>query len=331
MKEKRTYSLTAKERKERRAAEAQKKNGKTVRTGTDAPSAEAAMLASQKRSKRTAATVGAVLCVAVVLILAALIVPVIAYVVNPYSGYKDVIARFKLSNGMTLEYVIDEKQYDIAATNFIFLAKNGYFDNTVFYDASNGWLRFGGYEGVPNASAGLSSNYELTRHHADNKDFCTKFTAIPNKPFEKNIRDKFGYRFRADNGGTNVQLLNQAGILTYLYSDTSTEFQFSWKEQPTNEMRKAEGGYDVLEPTMVGHALDEKTIENVVAIAETAVVNEKITSGYKWATPSPTIYIRKVDVYNLNRSKWRGFDFIEYADGKDESGRNRLSQWIGRA
>ncbi|MCI9404471.1 MAG: hypothetical protein HFJ22_03390 [Clostridia bacterium] len=330
MKEKRTYSLTAKERKQRRA-EAEKKQNKQIKSGGDAQSAEAAMLASQKTAKRNAVTVGAVLCVAIILVIAALLAPVIAYVVNPYAGYKDVIARFKLSNGMTLEYVIDEKQYDIAATNFIFLAKSGYFDNTVFYDASNGWLRFGGYEGVPNASAGLSSNYELTKHHSDNKDFCTKFTAIPNKPFEKNISDKFGYRFRADSGGTNNSLLNQAGILTFLYSDTSTEFQMSWKEQPTNEMRKAEGGYDVLEPTMVGHVLNEKTLENVIEIANTAVVNEKITSGYKWATPSPTIYIRKVSVYNLKGSKWRNFDFIEYADGKDKDNRNRLSQWIGRA
>ena len=57
MKEKRTYSLTAKERKQRRA-EAEKKQNKQIKSGGDAQSAEAAMLASQKTAKRNAVAEG---------------------------------------------------------------------------------------------------------------------------------------------------------------------------------------------------------------------------------------------------------------------------------
>ena len=125
MKDKRIYSMTARERKaQRRAAEksAQKNDAGQPQT---LQSAEQAMAASQTRSRRSAVVIGVIVGAAVLAILLALLIPVIALLVNPYSKYDSVIARFKLSNGMVLEYEIDEEKYDTAATNFIFLAKNG--------------------------------------------------------------------------------------------------------------------------------------------------------------------------------------------------------------
>lgn len=330
MKQKRNYSLTAKERKEKRRAEARKSSEKSVSAAASRESAELAMLESQKRSRRSAIIVGASLCVAVILVLVALIVPVVSYLVNPYSGYDDVIARFKLSNGMVLEYVIDEDEYDTAATNFIFLAKNGYFDNTVFFDAQEGWLRFGGYEQQPYASAGMSPDYNMTYHHAHNASFCDKFSALPNDRFEKNV-NKFGYNLYADSNGEKTALLEQKGVLTYLYSDTSTEFQFSYKEQANDQVTSiATDGTlsrQTLKSTMVGHALNDKTVDNLVAISELAQKNTRASSGYIWYPPTPNIYISSVKVYNLDSKKWRDFDFIDYMS---EEGANRLRGWTGQ-
>ncbi len=334
MKEKRTYSLTAKERKAKRAAE----SGKTAKEDTPVPKSsdvrvrqETAMLESQSRSKRAAIITGAVIAVAILCIIVGLLVPVVSYLVNPYRGYDDVIARFNLSNGMVLEYVIDEDDYDTAATNFIFLAKNGYFDNTVFFDGQKnsdgkGWLRFGGYESQPTGAS--QSDYEVTHHHAQNRTYVENFKALPNSSFPDDVMIKFKYRLNPDENGTKQALLAQVGVLTYLYSDTSTEFQFACSNDAPQEMtvRSSSGSVttDRLESTMVGHPLNDKTVDNIIAIRDTRVAESSVSSGFMWTPPSPNVYINKVKVYNLDDSKWRDFDFISYLD---EEGKNRLASW----
>lgn len=330
MKEKRNYSLTAKERKQKRYGKPQ--------TAEINPRAEAenAALIAQKRSKRSAVVVSAVLAVAVLLIMIALIAPVIAYLVNPYRDYDTVIARFTLSNGMVLEYEIDEQRYDIAATNFIFLAKNGYFDNTVFFDAQNGWLRFGGYEQQPSAAENSSTQYSETHHRSQNKTYCEGFAALPSSRFT-NVLNKFGYNLYEDKGGTNISLVNQVGSLTYLYDNTSTEFQFCVDERAINDIPALDGSNkqytasDVMKPTMVGNALNDETIENLLAIYANAKLNTTISYGYRWMPPDPTIFINEVKVYNLDDEKWRDFDFIKYMDSVGSDGRKRLKGWTGRS
>lgn len=286
-------------------------------------SAEAEMAAAQKRSKRSAIIVGCVVALAVLLIIVALIAPVIMFVVNPYRGYDDVIARFKLSNGMELEYVIDEDEYDTAATNFIFLATNKYFDNTVFYDAQGGWLRFGGYVDQPRDS-NSSTDYGRTRHRGDSADYCKSFDALPNKRFSR-VTDKFGYRLRPDSGGQAENLLSQLGALTFR-TDTATEFQFFYGDNsetvPTDISQ--------IPCTMVGHALNTKTIKNIQAISATAKLNNMISSGYRWKPPTPSIKIESVKVYNLESSKWADFDFLTYISGNDSSGSRRYTSWVGK-
>ncbi len=339
MKDNRKYSLTAKERKAKRLAAQNKDRAKTPEpvtqpSGDAQTEAERGFAASQKKTRRSAIIVGTVVCCAVVLILAGILVPLIAYIVNPYRNYDHVIARFDLSNGMKLEYVIEENEYDIAATNFIFLAENGYFDNTVFFDAGNadagtdGWLRFGGYEAQPSVSLGSASDYGSTKHHAQNGTFCEKFGAIPNSKFKK-VTDKFGYKLNSDTKGTGARL-NDIGVLAYMYNNSSTEFQFSYKEQPSNHVTIIESSgktyQDTYNPTMVGYALNDETVENIKAIAATAKVNTAISYGVQWNPPSPDIMIEKVKVYNLDNAKWRDFDFISYMDDH-----NYLRGWTGRA
>ena len=328
MKQKRNYSLTAKERKQKRMAEQNKKSGRgndivsTPRTSAPKVSAETEMAMSQQRSKRTAIMVGCVIAVAILMIIVALIAPVIMYIVNPYRGYDYVVARFKLSNGMTLEYVIEEDEYDTASTNFIFLAKNKFFDNTVFYDAQGGWLRFGGYVNQPKSND--TSAFERTNHRSDSADYCNKFSALPNNRFQRTI-DKFGYRLRVNSDYTKDTLVKQLGALTFR-TDTSTEYQFyygDYGETVPNDINN-------LECAMVGHALNNQTIKNIQAIRATASLNTSLSSGYLWKPPTPNIRIESVDVYNLDGSKWDEFDFLDYLSGTDKDGNRRYTSWTGK-
>ncbi|MDE6029406.1 MAG: hypothetical protein K2F90_03695 [Clostridiales bacterium] len=332
MKQKRNYSLTAKERKQKRMAEQNKQaDGKsyvskpTVEQKSAAPelSAEAQMAKSQTQSKRMTIIVGCVIGVAILLIIAALLAPVIMHVVNPYRGYDDVIAKFTLSNGMELEYVIDEDEYDTTATNFIFLANNKYFDNTVFYDAQGGWLRFGGYVDQPLSNN--TSDYKRSNHRSDSEDYCKGFGALPNNRFSK-VTEKFGYRLYTRPDDRNDNLVKQLGTLTYR-TDTATEFQFYYGDYtetvPTNISN--------IECAMVGHALNEQTKKNLKSIRAMAAINSHLSDGYLWKPPTPNIRIESVKVYNLNSSKWADFDFLKYLEGKDSDGNQRYTSWYGKA
>ncbi|MDE5563111.1 MAG: hypothetical protein K2J01_06165 [Clostridiales bacterium] len=332
MKQKRNYSLTAKERKQKRMAEQNKQVGSKsyvsrpkVEQKSAAPelSAEAQMAQSQKRSKQSTIIVSCVVGVAILLIIAALIAPVIMYVVNPYRGYDDVIAKFTLSNGMELEYVIDEDEYDTAATNFIFLATNKYFDNTVFYDAQGGWLRFGGYVDQPLSNN--TSDYKRSNHRSDSEDYCKNFGALPNSKFTK-VTEKFGYRLRVRSDDTNENLVKQLGALTFR-TDTSTEFQFYYGDYSET----VPNNFSSMTCAMVGHALNPQTIKNIQAIRSTAALNSHINDGYLWKPPTPTIKIESVKVYNLDSSKWANFDFLNYLEGKDSDGQTRYTSWYGKA
>lgn len=340
MKEKRSYSLTAKERKAKRAAEQSNKKWKrgavepepqqeNIADGIAAiQDAEAAMIKSRKRAKRSAIIVWCIVAIAVLLIISALIIPVVLFVVNPYRGYGDtVVARFKLSNGMVLEYAVDEKDYDTAATNFIFLAKNKFFDNTVFYDAQAGWLRFGGFDDQPRDGS-ATGDYSRTQNRCDDIEFCNNFTALPNEKFqESNAKHKFGYRLRADSNGTKENLLNSAGSFAFRYDGTSTEFQF-YVGDVVDETIPSD--ISQIKSTMVGHALNDETKENILAIYSTGQRNVNITTGFLWKPPTPSIKIASVDVFNLDGAKWNKFDFLKYMSENDSSGSRRYTQWVGR-
>jgi len=330
LKQKRNYSLTAKERKAKRMAAENKAARKIVsadnksaaRAVASREDAEKAMVMSQKRSRLNAIVVGGVTCLAILILVVALIVPAIMFAVNPYRSYGKVVARFDLSNGMTLEYEIDEDEYDTAATNFIFLAKNKFFDNTVFYDAQNGWLRFGGYEAQPQTNA--SSDFSRTHHRGDSLAYCESFSALASARFDR-AAYKCGCRLRADSGGTDSRLTDKVGTLTYRYGDTSTEFQFNYGL--TND-ETVSGDMSDIQCTMVGQALNDETISNIKSIASLASANTSITSGYKWRPPTPDIMIKSVRLYNLDNSKWKNFDFISYMSGNDKSGSRRYTSWI---
>lgn len=285
------------------------------------------MSVSVKQTKRTSFVLFIVIAFAVILLVSAIIVPCSIILYNPYNGMANPIARFKLSNGMTLEYEIYESDYEIAATNFIFLANSGYFNNTVFYDAQDHYLRFGGYTSP-------------TSHRSNDESYCKKFNGISNS-YVKNVTDKFGYKLYSDNGsrnkngknGTDSNTLAQNDILTFLYSDTSTEFQFTTGEfrdhsntVPTISA-SGETGMVTLEPTMLGRALNEKTLENVNAIYNTAQATSTVTAGELWKHPDPIIKINSVKVYNLGK-KWRKFNFVNYIYSQEQ---RWVSGWTGRA
>ena len=126
------------------------------------------------------------------------------------------------------------------------------------------------------------------------------------------------------------------GSLTFLYNDTSTEFQMTYDDMAVDTMDRRESGggtsTSTLKPTMVGYALDGPdgaTVKNLIEISKKAAATSTVTYGYMWKPPTPTIYINSVKVYNLDSSKWRDFNFIDYMMGTTPSGSRRTQYYTG--
>lgn len=304
---KRAYSLTKKERKALQEA----KSGKTKTEETPDPVVEPivetegdAAVAQAGIDRKAVIIIAAVVLAAVLLITAAIVIPVLFTTVYRYRNVNNPVARMELSNGMVLEYEIFEDTCPAAATNFIFLANIGYFDNTIIFDNQNNWVRFGGWE-------------TETKHRSTNTAFTDTVEGMDRYP-----KSKFGYRLKADTSA-EAKMYNQRGILAFLYSDSATEFQVAAVDgaQLTIPTSSSNREYKV---TACGRAFEE-SMEYIEQIA--AMQQNPDSANPTWKAPYPTLTIKKVKIYNLNRKenrkKWNDFHFDTYFYGN-----NYISNWM---
>ncbi len=224
--------------------------------------------------------------------------------VNPY-------AVMKLSNGMTINYEIWENDCEKTATNFIYLAEIGYFDGTVIYDNQNGYVRFGGWQ-------------DNSEHRGDsNTEFLNKITdrVYKDKDYSSN---KFGYRLSKESNRSSYE--NTVGALGFCYERSATEFQIVASEStsPTINGDNLNNGW---KSSVFGMASDDKSIENIKAIAALSrdENGEKFKHDYFKAPldKDGLIKIVSVKVRKKLDTKWRKFDFMEFARG-EKSG---VSTW----
>lgn len=304
---KRAYSLTKKERKARQAMQKEQsvavaQNEKET-AEVDAALAKDDTVASEehvaKVERKTVLIITAVILAAVILITTAILLPILFTTVYRYRDVQNPVARMELSNGMVLEYEIFEDTCPIAASNFIFLARIGYFDNTIIFDSQNSWVRFGGYE-------------TETVHRSTNKAFADTVEGI-----EKYPNSKFGYRLKADTSA-DAKMYDQKGILAFLYNDTATEFQVAAID---GAQLTVQGTYSKeYRVTACGRAFEE----SMPYIEEIAAMKRNEQSPHStWKAPQPTITIKKVKLYNLNRKKWKHFGFDDYFYGN-----SYISNWV---
>ncbi len=287
MSKKQKYSLTANQRKELRHKEETKVREEGV--------------AEVAAKKKVGWWIIPLLICALALIVTAIVLP---FTCSTYSGVKNPVAKIELSNGMNLEFEIYEDTCPIAATNFIFLARNRFFDGTIIYDSQNGWVRFGEFTSMQtyktqdkNYMADLEGFYD---NHADNK---------------------LGYRLYADTS-SDAGRYGEEGMLTFNYLNSSCQFFMSSQSNCQTRVENSTADYT---PTVVGRALNDQTLAHIKSIAELPRNEESPHSI--WKNPLPTITIKSVKLYNLDGKKWRNFHFEDYMSKARENENTAISNW----
>ena len=283
MSKKQKYSLTAEQRKQLRANE----NSKGVQKETQTE-------AVVKEDRKFGWWIIPLIVCAVALIVTAVVLP---FTCSAYSDVKNPVARIELSNGMELEFEIYEDTCPIAATNFIFLAKNKFFDGTIIYDAQRGWARFGDF-------------VSMSTYKRDDKKYMAGLEGFSD--VHKN--NKLGYRLYADTS-PEAKMYGQAGMLVFDYGNSSCQFFMS---SDSNLQTGANP------PTVVGRYLND-TLDKIREIVAMPLNEESPHTLYK--NPIPIITIMSVKLYNLDGKKWDKFHFEDYMKTARENENTAISSW----
>ncbi len=297
---KQKYSLTANQRKEMR----QRKSG-TVKKNVRSENIEE----SEEFASDTEAVMGnkkfnlwliPLLIAGVALIAIAIILP---FSCNPYMFMDNPVAEIELNTGDVLTFEIYEDTCPIAATNFLFLARNKYFDNTIVFDIQQKWVRFGNFK-------------SMTELVEDDK---TYIDSLPG--FYDNHKNKMGYRLKADSS-SDAKRYGEAGMLVFNYKQSSCQFFISSDENLQSRLN----GVDYT-PTVVGRYLNDETLEAVKRIA--ALPFDENSPSTVWKNPNTPVIIKRVRLHNMDRKKWKNFHFEDYMNPEPKGSNSSFSDWFG--
>ena len=249
---------------------------------------------------------------AIVMIVFAVLIPVVFVPMYDYRGINNPVAVIRLSNGDSIEFEIFEEQVPYAATNFLYLAQKGFFDDTVIFDTTNRYVRFGQYEDAA-----------YTGYRTTNEKFLQKVKEIkiPSNGLGKpSTESPLDYRVTKDTEAAAAQYsekANEFGYLSQSYLLSGTEFQIcgSSPGESLNVANKNENATSTIPKNMSGYVLgrcvNERSFEVVRKIAE--MEQNKDNNHPFWSAPKQTIKIQKIDLYKMDYwGKWRTFNWNDY-------------------
>lgn len=314
MKKKQEYSLTAQERKRLRREEAEKqqraaeKRARADEKVEVADTAEAAIETEEQPAEAQAATprrlwipiTGAIL--ALIIILTAVLLLVL-----PRNNSKYPRAIITLSDGRQLTVTVWEEECPIAATNFLFLAQIGFFDGTIIYDVEEGkeYMRFGDRTGY----GSRESKYLDDEFIAGIPKSMFNVVNLTQNSYKNNAQSNlFGYRLQKDQGGDKNRY-GEAFALSY-NNYNAADFVVNLGEGNTNFTNPS--GSNNIKDNLVAFGKFEDEESQKILTDIYGLNKIKNTGLDNTMGTDPQIVIRKVEVQNLNKKKWKNFEFVSY-------------------
>lgn len=310
-------SLTAKERKEIRQKEQEKKLKKEKKKGhvlgyeareksqdldvPDASTQDEAVVKPAMSPARLAMMI-AVPALALILILFSILLPVYIIPVSTMARVDNPVARVHLSNRMVLDFQVFEDEVPVPATNFIFLARQGYFDGAIIFDIQNGFARFGGFRD--------NSFFHRERDY----NFMSNFRGLNIGSDWAAGRNIFSYRISGSgNLVTNHGIENryrETGFLSFL-PNSATEFQIALRRDADIYAENDNlGARTAMTGRAFAEALNQDTRDNLYQLSRIGDL-EQHNGGTRtmpgvahWRVPYQTITITRIQFFNLNRSRW---------------------------
>jgi len=321
MAKKEKYSLTAKQRRELNQKNSKSKDAKHQSTQADEVLTEDAIVAQEAEHQAAKQKQGFVtrlvaLCLACVL-AAGLIVTGIVFAlrggrydnlgldgtpVNP-------IAVITLSDNTRLEIELHFSQNRAAVANFIYLAENSFFNNTIFQTQAHDRVESSGYM----AFSGFETPY---RHRAQNQNFVAGLSGFYSTRSNVYNTDNFKLGYRITNSrvlpsaGQGVELSGRFGFAAAnTATGSSTTFVMIYNESPQLPLSHSNAAGTISTTALGVSYLGRLTPESLAAVKRMANERNPVTAPIRtpshrwirWDFDEATPYIRSIRINRLNR------------------------------
>ncbi|MDR2201341.1 MAG: peptidylprolyl isomerase [Clostridiales bacterium] len=327
-KQKKERLLTAKQRKELRATAEPKQN--KAAAIEDAPIPESVPEQSEAvvktgilgfSFKQFAIMAGAVL-LALVLILFGILLPTVIIPRAVYGNVANPVAVITLSTGDELEFEIFETETPIAATNFIYYARKGFFDDSIIFDRQGSFFRFGQYTGE-------SDGKSVSKLFAENNTpkFNKKFKDMRNGPDNGgNFDDKFDYILKSDTtSGTRAGNFSESGYISLMTNLGSVDYQIcAHTDEALPEVQNENNTKPTtVSPSACGKYLNPGTLGKIQKLYARMESTHTVGKEINWRRPDEVIRIKKIKLYNLDKNVWKNFDMNAFIR------ENNNGAWVG--
>ncbi len=275
------YSLTAKQRKEM-----QNRSYVAPPTEEELIAAEEAKAAKAEKNSmiKRIAFISIACLLSVCLIITAIALPFII----PEKVKGNPIAVFMLKDGSVIEMELYKDDAPAAVASFIYLATNGFYNNTIFHDITNGFVSFNGYTAP-------------TKHKSDDVKFVSKLKGFSEHTVNESgeSRFKLGYRLKQENENA---VINEKGLMVFMAGQgtwgTSTGFMFSASENPQLSFP---GNSSATHFTVMGRYLGEKSLEVIERISAMTEIEYSVVNSFKHPVDYESVKIKSVRIINIEK------------------------------
>ena len=256
---------------------------------------------------------------AVLMVTFAILTPLVLIPNVRYGGFDNPVVVFHLSNGERIEIIVFENEVPNAATNFIHLARMGFFNDTIIFDTTNGFVRFGQFEDAT-----------FTQFRTTNERFIRNNVRNMTPPEDWGANDSpFDFRLTNQEPASAQAFAGDAtsfGMVSAMHNFSGTEFQIGARQGGAQlGINSAVVGDQPLQTP--GRVMGMLTTRSLEVVADIVSMPQMQYSRHRFFTPpAQAITIRRTSVHAIDFwGKWRTFNWDNYfqQDG------NRLANWHG--
>lgn len=305
------YSMTAKERKALKEKEKLKTKAKPEPPPAGDETATTETVPADKKARKKRVLLVCIVCViAAALIGTGIAVPIVVLNKNQSQIEGNPIATISLSNGKKLKMELFYDAAPGAVANFMYLSWSGYFDNTIFHDATNGFIGFAGFTEpteIRAADERFVAGLKGFKEHKDNVFGAEDY--------------KLGYRLKRENTAASY---NEKGLLIFLAGTgtygTSTHFLLTADANP--QLNFAGVNVNIKSNiSVMGRYIDEASIKLIDEIYAMDKVGKAEFNIWRYPLAYETIKIKSIKIANIGvdvkRKITRSFESV--IDPKEDS------------
>ena len=326
-KKKITYSLTAKERKALRRGDNEKKEEEKVEQPPELNAEGGEAVTTAPESKFTKKQLTVMLSLIAVGLAVILVGSIVLGVLLPRYSSKYPRAIITLNDGRKIEMVIWEDECPIMASNFIFLARIGFFNGTIIYDVEPGreYMRFGAYKGYGTGETRYEDVSFISK--IDKKVFNIEYVGDESDRV-KAESSKFGYRLYKDDTNEKDRF-SEAFVVSANYA-SAADFVINLGENNTsftNQNGTTSLNSNLSAFAKIEDAKSQEVLRSIYERDDIVATNLSFGTSYIYG-PSTPVVIKSVTVTNINRKKWKNFEFISYMNTAYRNKTSAFRSWV---